>query len=101
VEFIETFSFFIKYKQGKENIVTDLLTRMYVLLNTLNTRLLGFEYVKEKYPDDTDFDEIYFQCELAATNGFFRRDGFLFKYKRLYVLNCSMRELQAHNGGLI
>ena len=74
---------------------------MYVLLNTLNTRLLGFEYVKEKYPDDTDFDEIYFQCELTATNGFFKRDGFLFKYKRLYVLNCSMRELQAHNGGLI
>jgi len=43
---------------------------MYVLLNTLNTRLLGFKYVKEIYPNDNDFSEIYFQCELTTTNGF-------------------------------
>jgi hypothetical protein len=33
---------------------------MYVLLNTLNTRLLQYDYVKELYFDDTDFNEIYF-----------------------------------------
>jgi hypothetical protein len=34
VEFIETFPYVIKYKQGKENIVADALSRMYVLLST-------------------------------------------------------------------
>jgi len=33
---------------------------MYVLLNTLNTRLLQYDYVKELNFDDTDFNEIYF-----------------------------------------
>jgi hypothetical protein len=46
VEFIETFPYVIKYKQGKENIVADALSRRYVLLHTMNTRLLGFEYMK-------------------------------------------------------
>jgi hypothetical protein len=32
---------------------------MYVLLNTLNTRLLQYDYVKELYFDDTDFHGIY------------------------------------------
>ena len=54
---------------------------MYVLLNTLNTRLLEFKYVKKLYLDDIDFDEIYFQCKLMATNGFLRHDEFLFKDK--------------------
>ena len=49
VEFIETFPYVIKYKQGKENIVADALSRRYVFLHTMNTRLLGFEYVKELY----------------------------------------------------
>ena len=51
VEFIETFPYVIKYKQGKENIVADVLSRRYVLLHTMNTRLLGFEYVKELYDE--------------------------------------------------
>jgi len=71
VEFIETYSHVIKYKQNTKNIIANVLSQMYVILNTLNTRLLGFEYVKELYPDDTDFSDIYFQCELSATNGFF------------------------------
>jgi hypothetical protein len=60
VKFIETFLYAIKYKQGKENILTYTLAWMYVLLNTLNTRLLQYDYVKELYFDDTDFNEIYF-----------------------------------------
>jgi len=43
VEFIETFPYVIKYKQGKENIVADALSCRYVLLHTMNTRLLDFE----------------------------------------------------------
>ena len=59
VEFIETFPYVIKYKQDKENMVANALSRMYVFLNTMNTRLLDFEYVKELYVNDSDFAKIY------------------------------------------
>jgi hypothetical protein len=40
----------IKYKQGKQNIMTDdVLSRRYVLLSTLDARFLGFEHIKELY----------------------------------------------------
>ena len=48
VEFIEKFPYVIKYKQGKENMVADALSRRYVLLSTLETKLLGFEFIKDK-----------------------------------------------------
>ena len=52
MEFIEIFPYVIKYKQGKENIVVDALSRRYALVSTLNAKLLGFEYVKELYVND-------------------------------------------------
>ena len=79
VEFIETFPYVIKYKQGKENIIVDALSRMYVLLHTMNTRLLGFEYVKELYGNDSDFAEIYNACGHSAFGKFYLMDGYLFK----------------------
>ena len=42
VEFIEPFPYVIKYKQGKENVVADALSRRYALISTLNAKLLGF-----------------------------------------------------------
>jgi hypothetical protein len=44
VEFIETFLYVIKYKQGKENIMVDALSRRYVLLSALDARFSGFEH---------------------------------------------------------
>jgi hypothetical protein len=87
VEFIETFSYVIKYKQGQENVVVDALSRMYVLLNTLNTTLLGFEYIKKLYLDDHDFGAIYDTCKVSTKDKYFRHDGFLFKENKLCVPN--------------
>jgi len=107
VEFIETFSYVIKYKQGQENLIVDALSRRYVLLNTLNilsTKLLGFEYIKELYLDDHDFDAIHDTCKVSAKGKYFRHDGFLFKENKLCVPNCSLHELlvrEAHGGGLM
>ena len=42
--------------------MADILLCMYILLNTLNTRLLGFEYVNALYADNSDFAEIYNTC---------------------------------------
>ena len=104
MEFIETFPYVIKYKQDKENIVADALSRRYALVSTLNAKLLGFEYVKELYAKDDDFANVYGVCEKAASGKFYRLDEYLFRENRLYVPNSSMRELlmrEAHGGGLM
>uniref|UniRef100_A0A2N9EG69 Reverse transcriptase domain-containing protein n=1 Tax=Fagus sylvatica TaxID=28930 RepID=A0A2N9EG69_FAGSY len=101
MEFIETFPYVIKYKQGKENIVADALSRRYALIATLNAKLLGFEYVKELYVNDDDFASVFAACEKAAFGKFYRLDGYLFRENRLCVPNSSMRELlvcEAHGG---
>jgi hypothetical protein len=35
--------------------VADALSRKYALVSTLNAKLLGFEYIKEFYASDDDF----------------------------------------------
>ena len=55
----KTFPYVIKYKQGKENIVADALSRRYALISTLNAKLLGFEYIKELYVNDDDFASVF------------------------------------------
>ncbi|XP_010456833.1 PREDICTED: uncharacterized protein LOC104738343 [Camelina sativa] len=69
VEFIETFPYVIKYKQGKENIVVDALSRRYALISTLDVKLMGFEQVKEIYEKDPDFKDVYKSCEREAHGG--------------------------------
>ena len=99
MEFIETFPYVIKHKQGKENIVADALSRRYALVSTLNAKLLGFEYV-----NDDDYASVYGACEKVAFGKFYRLDGYLFRENRLCVPNSSMRELlvrEAHGGGLM
>uniref|UniRef100_A0A2N9ES05 RNA-directed DNA polymerase n=1 Tax=Fagus sylvatica TaxID=28930 RepID=A0A2N9ES05_FAGSY len=104
VEFIETFPYVIRYKQGKENVVADALSRRYALLSTLDTKLLGFEYIKDLYAQDSDFGEVFNACEKVAFGKFYRHDGFLFRENKLCVPMCSLRELfvrEAHGGGLM
>jgi hypothetical protein len=73
----------------KENIVAVALSRKYVLLHTMNTRLLGFKYVKELYNDDFDFVEIYNACGHLAFGKFYLMDGYLFRDNRLCVPTSS------------
>ena len=104
VEFIETFPYVIKYKQGKDNVVADALSRRYVLLSTLDAKLLGFEQLKHLYATDSDFHEVYKSCEKFASGHYFRQEGFLFFDNRLCVPNCSVRDMfirEAHGGGLM
>ena len=104
VEFIETFPYAIKYKQGKENIVADALSRWYVLLSNLNARFIGFEHIKELYKENSDFANVYNACETSALGKFYRLHGYLLKESRLCVPSSFMRELlvrEAHGGGLM
>ena len=90
VEFVESFPYVIKYKQGKENVVVDALSRRYALIFTLNVNLLGFKYIKELY-------------EKVSFGKFYRHEGLLFRENKSRVPNSSLRELlvrEAHGGGL-
>jgi hypothetical protein len=78
VEFIETFQYVIQYKQGKENVVANALSRRYALLSTLDVKLLGFEHIIKLYAEDHEFCEEYRACGKIASGKFFRLDGFLF-----------------------
>ena len=93
MEFLEPFLYVIKYKQGKENVVVDALSRRDVLLSTLDTKLLSFEQIKELNSIDQDFRELFLACEKIAFGNYFRHDGFLFKKNKLCVPICSLREL--------
>jgi hypothetical protein len=70
IEFIETFPYVIKYKQGKDNVVVNALSRRYILLSIINIKILGFEYVKDLYADYSDFANVYEACEKLAMINF-------------------------------
>ncbi|PKI72079.1 hypothetical protein CRG98_007536 [Punica granatum] len=75
VEFIKTFPYVIWYKQGKENVVADTLSRRYALLSTLDAKLLGFEHIKI-YADDHEFCEEYRACEKTPSGDDLRANPF-------------------------
>ncbi|XP_027169486.1 uncharacterized protein LOC113769220 [Coffea eugenioides] len=62
VSFVDTFSYVIKYKTGKTNVVANALSRRHSLIAVLDAKLLGFEILKEIYTHDHDFGEIYASC---------------------------------------
>jgi len=82
LEFIEMFPYVIKYKNGKENIVVDALSKRYALL-TLQTKLLGFEFVKELHANDSNFGKVLDSCSKHAFWNYYRHDGFLFQKNKL------------------
>ena len=94
----------IRMKEGKENIVADALSQRYVLISTLDAKLLGFEHIKEFYLLDLDFSKEYACCKKVAHDNFFRHDGFLFRENKLCIPNCSIRDLlvrEPHGEGLM
>ena len=103
VEFLQSFNFSSKYKDGKSNVVADALSRRYALISILETRLLGFETLKDYYKEDVDFADVFAKCERGAHEKFVLQNGFLFKENRLCVPKHPIRELlvrEAHGGGL-
>ena len=62
MKFVETYSYVIHYKQGKENIVVDALSWRHILISTLDAKLLGLEHIQEFYSVDQDFREEYACC---------------------------------------
>ncbi|CAL2257294.1 unnamed protein product [Prunus armeniaca] len=102
VEFLQAYTFHIKHKSGKQNQVADALSRRHSCLSTMQTKVLGFEVIKELYEDDPFFKEIWSECSIRPRGPYLLQNGFLFKGVRL-CLECSLREaiiMEAHGGGL-
>ncbi|KAL4385250.1 hypothetical protein GQ457_15G015550 [Hibiscus cannabinus] len=104
VEFLESFPYVIRYKKGKDNVVADALSRRYVLLNYLDSHLIGFAYIRELYSNDLDFCEKFNACEKCAVGKFYRHNGYLFKENKISIPQGSMRDIllrESHEGELM
>ena len=103
VEFLQSFHFFSKYKDGRSNVVADALSRRYTLLATLDVHLLGFETLKDSYHDDIDFGVAFERCTTGSYGKYMIQDGFLFKGNHLCIPKQSIHDLlvcKPHGGGL-
>ncbi|XP_071917073.1 uncharacterized protein [Coffea arabica] len=104
ITFIDSFTFVIKYKTGKTNVVADALSRRYALITTLDAKLLGFEFLKELYATDSDFGEIFSSLPRHSREHYFISQGFLYYKDKLCIPKSSMRTLlvrESHGGGLM
>jgi hypothetical protein len=105
VEFIEFFSYVIKHKKGKENVIVDALSRRYALLTQLDYKIFGLETIKDQYVHDADFKDVLLHCNDGKTwNKFIFNDGFMFRANKLCIPASSIRLLlsqEAHGGGLM
>ena len=105
VEFIKSFSYIIKHKKGKDNVIVDALSRRYTLLSQLDCRIFGLESIKEQYALDPDFKDMLLNCKEGHTwNKFMINDGFLFRANHLCIPVGFVHLLllqEAHGGGLM
>jgi hypothetical protein len=84
--------------------VVDALSSRFVIFSTINAKLLGFEYMKELYANDSNFTEVYVTCKKSVFGKFYKLDSYLFKENKLCVPDCFMYELlvhEAYKGGLM
>ncbi|WVZ63252.1 hypothetical protein U9M48_012897 [Paspalum notatum var. saurae] len=105
VEFIESFSYVIKHKKGKDNVIVNALSRRYTMLFQLDHRIFGLESIKEQYAYDEDFKGIMLHSKEGRTwDKYVINDGFVFRANRLCIPVGSVRLLllqEAHGGRLM
>nr|GFA00082.1 hypothetical protein [Tanacetum cinerariifolium] len=90
VKFLKSYSFSLKHKARKLNKMVDALSRRHCLLQTMKTKVLGFEVIKDLYDDDCDFGTIWKSCCKGPVNDFLRYEGL---YTPLLVLNSPWEDV--------
>jgi hypothetical protein len=93
----------VKHKKGKENVITDAVSRRYALLTQLDYKIFGLETIKDQYVHDADFKDMLLHCKYDKTwNKFVFNDGF--RANKLCILASSIQLLtlqEANGGGLL
>ena len=104
VEFIETFSYVIKHKKGKENVIADALSRRYTMLSQLDFKILFWRPSKINICMILNL-KMYCRIKEGRTwNKFVLNDGFVFHANKLCIPASSVRLSllqEAHGGGLM
>ena len=109
VEHLQSFTFVIKHISEQANKVADVLSRRSLVIQECKVQILGFEFMKELYAQDSDLQEAYEACKIPVQydrgkwEEFMIQDGLLFRNNQLCIPKCSMREnliKEKHSGGL-
>ena len=103
VETLQDFTFVIRHKAGTANTVADALSRRPALVAYTTFQVSGFAPFTHLYQDDPDFKDLWVKCGTGVFRDFVKRDGLLFKGRRLCVPVSSHREaiiLECHQGAL-
>jgi len=85
VEYLEQFSYVIKYKKGKTHVVADALSRRHTLFCSPGAQILRFDNIRELYASDEHFSPIYESCGQKAQDGFYLAKGYLFTKGKLCI----------------
>jgi len=62
VEFLQSFTFVLKHVSGQENKVVDILNKRSLIMQDCQVQILGFDYLKDLYKNDVDFQEASEAC---------------------------------------
>ena len=86
VEYLQSFTFFIKHKSGVTNRVVDSLSIRCSLLIEMKVEVLGFDGMKELYDVDPNFSKVWRECKvpnlidhISKYDEYFIQEGMLFK----------------------
>jgi len=82
-------------------VVADALSRRYTVLLTFEAKVLGFHLIQVIYKKDPDFQPL--MGEVPRDGPYTVQEDYLFRYDKLCILKCSLRELlgrEAYGGAL-
>lgn len=82
VEFLQDYTFVLKYRPGVDNKVADAFSHVALVLQYMHTSDIGFDQLTDENQQCPDFGLIFKEC-LGNTGptqrDFLIRDGYLFK----------------------
>jgi hypothetical protein len=86
VEFIESFPYIIKHKNGKDNVIAHALSRRYTMMSQLYFKIFGLQTLKDQYVNNADFKDAFAHCLHGKPwSKFHIHDGFLFCANKLCI----------------
>ena len=106
VEYLQDYTFIIRHKKGKDNVIADALSRQVHLLTLVRVQVTGFESLKDSYSACPNFGPIVHALELGTSHehrDYLRAKGYLLFKNRLYVPHTSVGDQltwECHSGGL-